>query len=160
MTKSIDIYDLLTKTSIDDLTISNLDSATGRTAIDRESIEFWKGILTVSHVLKAARTYSHGLPIPETGTVQIETIPHGENATITPTGTEIWQVQNIALDNCECSLKDSDGNASPINIVAPAAGLIPTTAFPIYLSATMSIFFNNVSGAEQTPSIAYLKVSL
>ena len=154
------IYDLLTGVKIDDATVAQLDTATGRTFVDRDSIEFWQGILTLSHVMKAARTYPHGIVIPETGAVHIETIANSANATITPTGTEVWRVQNLDLDNCSASLVDKDGNVSPLTFAFTGGPYDPPPSFPIYLSATLSLYLVNGSGSEQTPSIAYHKVSL
>ena len=155
------IYDLLTGVKIDDATVAQLDTATGRTFVDRDSIEFWQGILTLSHVMKAARTYPHGIVIPESGAVLVTTVADSASSSVTPTGTEVWRVQNIDADNCSVSMKDADGNLSPLGIV-PAGGQFQTTTFslPFYLTATMSIVYTNASGGEQTPSIAYHLVSL
>ena len=149
------IYDLLAKLSVSETTITQLNAATKNTAIDPTNVDFWAGIITVSRALDESRTYGHGLPIPETGTVHIETIDDSGSATITPTGpSEVWYVQNLNLDSCEAALRDADGNISPI-IVASTNSLLP-----FYLSSTMSILFSNTSGSEQTPSISYFKVSL
>jgi len=148
------IYDLLTGVKIDDATVAQLDSATGRTFVDKDSIEFWQGILTLSHVMKAARTYAHGLVIPETGAVHIETIANSANATIQPTGTEIWRVENFDVDNCTAAFMDGDGNISPITLPFDAGTL------PFMLTADLFLALSNASGSEQTPSIAYHKVSL
>lgn len=149
------IYDLLAKLSVSETTITQLNAATKNTAIDPTNVDFWAGIITVSRAIDESRTYGHGLPIPETGTVHIETIADGANVTITPAGaSEVWYVQNVQLDSCEAAFKDSDGNMSPIT-VASANSLLP-----FYLTSKMSIMFNNGTGSEQTPSIAYFKVSL
>ena len=148
------IYDLLTGVKIDDATVAQLDSATGRTFVDRESIEFWQGILTLSHVMKAARTYPHGLVIPETGAVHIETIADGASGTIKPTGTEIWRVESIDLDSCTMAFMDGDGNISPITADTASNSL------PFMLTLDLFLAFSNGTGSEQTPSIAYHKVSL
>ena len=154
------IYDLLTGVQIDDATVSQLDSATGRTFVDTDTREFWQGVLTLSHVIRAARTYPLGGPIPETGTVHIETVADSATAKISPTGTEVWHVLNIDLDNCTVSLIDDNGNVSPINVTAPAGGQVPLFSVPFYLSSKLSLQFTNGSGGSQTPSIAYFKVSL
>lgn len=154
------IYDLLTGVKIDDATIAQLDTATGRTFVDRDSIEFWQGILTLSHVMKAARTYPHGIVIPESGVVHIETIADSADATIKPTGTEVWRVENIDLDNCTVSFEDGEGNESPITFQFGGQYQAPFFEMPLFLSATLFLKFYNGSGAEQTPSIAYQKVSL
>jgi hypothetical protein len=148
------IYDLLTGVKIDDLKVTDLDSATGRTFVDTQTIEFWQGILTLSHVLKGARTYPHGLPMPETGDVHIETIANGASATVGPSGSEIWVVENIDVDNCSVAFIDTEGHLSPITRDAQAQWS------RFYISSTLKLAFSNSSGSEQTPSIAYLKVSL
>tara|TARA_R110000824_G_scaffold337473_1_gene524061 strand:+ start:69 stop:524 length:456 start_codon:yes stop_codon:yes gene_type:complete len=147
------IYDLLTGVKIDEATVAQLDSATGRTFVDKESIEFWQGILTLSHVMKAARTYPHGIVIPETGFVIAQEIADGANATYSPTGTEVWQVMNIDIQGCVAALRDADGNMSVLTADTFKAGTI-------YLTSTMTIFFNNGAGEAKTPTVAYLKVSL
>ena len=148
------IYDLLTGVKIEAATVAQLDSATGRTFVDRDSIEFWQGILTLSHVMKAARTYPHGLVIPETGAVHIETIADGASGTIKPTGTEIWRVESIDLDSCTMAFMDGDGNISPITADTASNSL------PFMLTLDLFLAFSNGTGSEQTPSIAYHKVSL
>jgi hypothetical protein len=151
---STTIYELLTGVKIEDATITQLDSATGRTFVDNQSIEFWQGVLTLSHVMKAARTYPHGLPIPESGDVHIETIANGASATIGPEKTEIWVIENIDVDNCSVAFIDEAGNISPITRDAQAQWS------RFYITRTLKLAFSNASGSEQTPSIAYLKVSL
>jgi len=145
------IYELLTGVKIEEATVSNLDSATGRTFVDRQSIEFWQGILTLSHVMKAARTYPHGIVIPETGLVEVVTVADSATESIKPTGTEVWRVENVDLDNCVAGFFDGT-RFSPID-----SGNNPA---PFFISASCWLAFSNGSGSEQTPSIAYFKVSL
>jgi len=150
------IYELLTGVKIDEATITQLDSATGRTFVDTQSIEFWQGVLTLSHVMKAARTYPHGLPIPETGDTATVTIADGANAPIKPAGTEIYRLMNVDFDNCTAALTDGDGNYSIIDTATDGW----FNMSPIYLSSNLFLTFFNGSGSEQTPTIAYFKVSL
>ena len=148
------IYDLLAKLSVSETTITQLNAATKNTAIDPTNVDFWAGIITVSRAIDESRTYGHGLPIPETGTIHMETIANGENATITPTGpSEVWYVQNLDLDGCQAAFKNDDG-ASVITVASANSML------PFYLSAQMGLMLVNGSGSEQTPSITYFKVSL
>ena len=137
------IYDLLTGVKIDDLKVTELDSATGRTFVDTQTLDFWQGILTLSHVLKGARTYPHGLPIPETGDVHIETIANGASSTVGPSGTEIWVVENIDLDNCSVAFIDDDGHLSPITIANDAQWS------RFYISSTLKLAFSNSSGVNR-----------
>ena len=150
------IYELLTGVKIDEATITQLESATGRTFVDTQSIEFWQGVLTLSHVMKAARTYPHGLPIPETGSTATVTIADGANESIKPTGTEVYRLVNVDFDNCTAALQDADGNFSIID--TSTDGWFNMS--PIYLSSNLFLTFFNGSGSEQTPTIAYFKVSL
>lgn len=148
------IYDLLTGVKIEDLKVTSLDDATGRTYVDTQTVDFWQGVMTLSHVLKGARTYPHGLPLPETGDVHVETIANGASATVGPAGTEIWLIENIDVDNCSVAFIDGEGHVSPIHRDAQEQW----SSF--YITSTLKLAFSNASGSEQTPSIAYLKVSL
>jgi hypothetical protein len=148
------IYDYLSKQTVAELTIANLNSATKLTNLDPVNIEFWQGVITLNRVLQDSRTFPHGLPIPETGTVHIETIADGANVAITPTGTEVWLILNVDLDSCSVGLKDADGNLNPLDLTLARPGT------PLYLSSSMSLLFANGSGSQQTPSIAYFKVAL
>lgn len=148
------IYDLLTNQKISELTVENLDTATARTYIEKGGTDFWQGILVLSHILNASRTYAHGLPIPETGSTATVTIADGANESMKPSGTEVWLVQGIDWDNCTAAFTDADGNFSIID----TADSPPRPAY--YLSANLFITFFNGSGSEQTPTIAYFKVSL
>lgn len=150
---STSIYDLLTGVKIGNVTTGQLDSAASRTYVDTATREFWNPILLLSHVVKAARTYAYGLPIPELGAVWTQEVANGAVATVQPTGTELWQVQNIDLDNC--SVAFSDGTTiSPIALDATS----PNRTFII--SNTLYLVFQNASGSSQDPTLAYSKVGL
>jgi hypothetical protein len=151
----IDIYQLLTGIQIDGATVTQLDSATGRTFVDKASLEFWQGILTLSHVMKAARTYAHGLPIPEASAMTTVSIDDGASGTIQPSGTEVWEVQAISLDNCIAFLTDGSGIMTVV-----LGGDNATVTGPLYLTSKLYLGFQNASGSGQTPGIAYHKVSL
>lgn len=149
------IYDLLTKVKVSEATVTQLNTMTGRTAIDRETVEFWSGVITVARAMGESRTAPHGLPIPETGTVLVSTLADGANTTVGPSSSsEVWLVMNLDMDSCAAAFKDGDGNMS---LIAQAN---IETRLPFYLSSEMHLFLNNGSGSEQTPSIAYFKVSL
>ena len=146
------IYDLLNKIDIEDATITQLNTATGRTAIDTEAIEFWKGVLTVAHTMKQSRTFE-GLPIAESGAVLGFTIADGAGANAKPTvSSEIWLVNGIHLDGCQVALYDGS-TACPI-------ASVQDIRTPLYITEKMYIAFNNASGSEASPAIAYHKVSL
>jgi len=155
------IYDYLSKYSLSEVTTALLNDSAKSTNIDPVNLKFWQGVITVERILADSRTYPHGLPIPETGAVLIETIANGADATMKPTGTEIWRVENVDQDNCTIEMQDADGNLSPILLTAPAgAPYTFTWSVPFYISSTLFLKFSNGSGGEQTPSIAYHKVSL
>lgn len=145
-----DIFDLLTGVNIDGLTVENLDNATGRTFIDRQTVDFWQPVILLSTVMDKARTYSHGLPIPESGNIATQTIADGADFTAQPTGTEVWFVQGLNLDSCTAILR-------------AGAGGIPITSIPaggLYLTNTLFITFTNGTGSDKSPAVAYSKVSL
>jgi len=148
------IYELLTGVKIEAATVAQLDEATGRTFVDKDSREFWQGILTLSHVMKAARTYPYGLPIPETNAIEVVTIADGNTGVIKPQGdTEIWRIENLDLDSCNAFFFDGA-------VFSPLPASAPFNAPPFYITAQVYLFFQNGSGGEQTPSIVYSKVSL
>jgi len=88
------IYEQLTGVKVDDVTIEQLDF-TRNTFVDKESIEYWRGVITISKILEASRTYSWGLPVPEQGAVGSSTIPPGDSNTIQPSGTELWVIAGM-----------------------------------------------------------------
>ncbi len=149
------IYDLLAQQEISELTVENLNKATQSTAIASKNIDFWSGIITVARALEESRTYAHGLPIPESSTIETATIGDGASGTIKPTGTEVWQVQTVSLDNCIAFLTDGSGMMTLV-----LGGDNATISGPLYLTNKVYIGFQNASGSEQTPGIAYHKVSL
>ena len=156
MTSDVEIWNLLNKVKISDVTQSQLNEMTSRVAVDEDAIKFWSGVITVARAIGESRTFAHGLPIYDTGTVLISTIPDAGNTTVGPSSgsTEIWLVQNLSLDNCVAAFKDSDGNLAMIS----QANI--NSLFPFYLTSSMQLLLSNASGSEQTPSISYLKVSL
>lgn len=150
-----DIYQLLNSIRLEDATTTQLNSATGKTFVDRATISFWQGILTLNHVLKASRTYAHGLPIPEASEMSTVSVDDGAAGTIQPTGTEVWKVSTVSLDNCAAFLTDGSGIMSIV-----LGGDNATVPGDLYLTSKIYIGFQNASGSGQTPGIAYHKVSL
>ena len=149
------IYDLLAQQEISDLTVANLNKATENTAIASRNVEFWSGIITVARALEESRTYAHGLPIPELGAVVANEIADTGNESFFATGTELWQIQNIAIPTgCTAFLRDSSsGKTTELTATSIRQG-------PIYLSATIGLLFINNSGGAATPFFGYYKVSL
>jgi hypothetical protein len=149
----IDIYNLLNKVEISAVKTTQLNDMTSRVAVDKDAVSFWSSMITVARAIGESRTFAHGLPIYETGTVIATEIGDGVNVTYTPSGSEVWQILNIDLQGCTAALRDSDGNMSQLTSSTFQSG-------QLFLSSTMSIFFNNGSGGAATPTVAYLKVSL
>jgi hypothetical protein len=153
---SSDIYNLLTGVKIEDTTVTQLDTAAGRTFVDVDNVPFWSKIITVARAIKESRTYAEGLPIPELGEMKSLTVGDGASGTIQPSGTEIWLLQGVNTDNCAAFLTDGSGMITLDLSLASGT----TVTGPIYITNKVYIGFSNASGSEQTPSIAFQKVSL
>jgi hypothetical protein len=149
------IYDKLAARQMSETTISEFNKITKDTFIDKKNVEFWSGVITVARAMEESRTYSHGLPIPESGTMGTVTVADGASESIKPTGTEVWQVQTISSDSCTAFLTDGSG-IMPVTLGGDNA----TVTGPLYLTAKIWIGFQNGSGSSQTPGIAYHKVGL
>jgi len=153
MPKRPDIYELLAAQQASATTTTQLNSATKNTYIDKGNLEFWSGMITVARMLQESRTYAHGLPLPESGAVVAVTVADGAQGMIKPvSSTEVWLVQGIDLDGCTAALFDGS-TACPLANVADIRS-------PFYITEKLFIAFSNGTGSEQTPSIAYHKVSL
>ena len=148
----IDIYNLLNKVEISAVKTTQLNDMTSRVAVDKDAVSFWSSMITVARAIGESRTFAHGLPIYETGTVIATELADGASALYTPSGSEVWQVMNIDLQDCSAMLADGS-NASQLTASTFKAGTL-------FLSSTMSIGFTNSSGSAKTPTVAYLKVSL
>ena len=149
------IYDLLATQQLADTTLEQIDKSAKNTFVQGKNVSFWADVITVSRAIKESRQYGSGLPIPELSGMQSVTVADSASGTIKPTGTEIWQLQSINLDNCSAALTDGSG-FSGIVLGGPDA----TINGPLYLTPSLYIVFNNASGSEQTPSISYHKVGL
>ena len=152
MTSNVEIYNLLNKVKVSAVKTTQLNEMTSRTAIDKDAIEFWSGVITVARAISESRTFAHGLPIYESGTVISQEIADSASAIYTPPGSEVWQIMNIDLQGCVAALSDGS-NSSQITASTFKAGTL-------FLSSTMAIQFVNSTGSPSTPTIAYLKVSL
>jgi len=157
MVERPDIYELLAQQKTSATTQEQLNKAAKSTFIDKSNIEFWSGIITVARAIGESRTFAHGLPIYDTGTIVAQEVSDGQVQSYTPTGTEIWMVQAINLNSTVAGLIDSDGNTILLDEQIPAEH---RNTLPIYLTSSMGIFFNNGSGSPQTPVFSYIKVSL
>jgi len=154
MTSNVEIWNLLNKVKVSEVTQSQLQEMTSRVAVDKDAVEFWSGVITVARAIGESRTFAHGLPIYDTGTVVADAIDDGSDSTILPTGTEVWQIQNIDLQGCTAALRDvSTGSMSQLTSSTFQSGTI-------YLSSSLALYFNNASGSPKTPTLTYYKVSL
>jgi len=148
------IYDYLNKLQVSEVTQSQLSSSAKNTFIDPSNVEFWSGLITVARLIGESRTFAHGLPMYDTGEVIANAIDDGADSTILPTGTEVWQIQNIDLQGCTAALRDvSTGAMSQLTDSTFQSGRL-------YLSSSIALYFNNGSGSPKTPTVAYYKVSL
>ena len=149
------IYDLLSKKDISEVTITLLNSATGVTAVDRKTVDFWTGPITLNKVLEASRMMPHGLPIPELSTISSNTIANGATAQLKPTGTQIWAIQSIiSTADITVSLFDGTTNATI------HTGTNPQVYSNLLIDPTLYIVMANGSGDEATCNISYHKLSL
>ena len=148
----IDIYNLLNKVEISAVKTTQLNDMTSRVAVDKDAVSFWSSMITVARAIGESRTFAHGLPIYETGTVIASELADGASAIYTPPGSEVWQVMNIDVQDCSAMLSDGT-NSSQLTASTFKAGTL-------FLSSTMAIAFTNSSGSAKTPTVAYLKVSL
>lgn len=145
------IYDLLTGVKINDVQTSQLDNATSRTFISSATREFWNPIILLSHVVKAARTYAHGIIIPESGAVWTQEIANGATASVQPSGTQVWRVEGIDIDSCSVGFYDG----------TTVCGIDSAQNTPPYfISNTNYLIFSNASGSAKNPDVAYSMVSL
>lgn len=149
------IYDKLATELVANVTVEQFNTITKDTFIDRNNVDFWSGVITVARTLQESRTYPHGLPIPELSEMGTVTVADGASESIKPTGTEVWCVQAVSDDNCTPFITDGAG-IMPLTL----GGAQATVSGPLYLTNKLWIGFSNASGSEQTPGIAYHKVSL
>jgi len=170
---SPDIYDQLAKEPLSDLTITQLNAGSSVTSIDSATIEYWRGPITLARILESSRTYAGGtLPIPETGAILPVPVPGGSDASIQPSGTEMWSVKAIFAiasgGSATCTISLYDGSSVvPFNsgISVATSGTIidlnETISWPLILSNKLYLQFQETGGANAvTFFVAYYKVSL
>lgn len=148
------IYDLLAKKSISEVTQTQINSATSVSDVDRATINFWKGPITVQRVLEL-RTYAHGLPIPELSAISSNEVANGGSATFKPSGTEIYRIQTIT-SSADMPLSLYDGTSYTII----QTGTTPVTYGNLYLTPTLYLVIGNTSGDTATCNVAYHTVGL
>ena len=147
------IYELLASQQASATTVTQLDSATKNTFIDSTNIEFWSGMIEVAEMMNKSRTFAHGIPIPESGTVFTQAVADSGNVQVKPTGSssEVWRVENVTPDSCTVMLADGT-STSTIDL--------DKNPPPFFITPTLFFIIVNSSGGEKNPSIAYSKVSM
>lgn len=161
------IYEQLTGVKVDDTTLEQLDF-TKNSFIDTKSIEYWKGIITVSKILEASRTYPHGLTIPESGKVAVEAIAAGASGSFQPPGTEVWQILGIEIvasgGNPVVNVYLTDGSTPCLihtGTSSTTASSFNTFKAPFTISNTLYLSLVNADPSNVVAAtIAYSKVSL
>jgi hypothetical protein len=136
------IYDMLTGQTVDQATLANLDSATGRSFLDSKSIEFWSGVITIQKILEASRTYPHGLGIPEDS--KVNATADATSGSTQPAGTEIFMVQAVSFTNNSAGTAtitlsiDTGGASAAVQTITVAAGASGSMViyFPIEINNT------------------------
>jgi len=165
------IYEQLTGVKVDDATIEQLDF-TKNTFIDSKSIEYWKGVITISKIIDASRTYPHGLEIPETGAVAITPVDPGGFGFVYPSGTELFRIKGINATAtggaATVTVSYWDGSTAvdirtglTIATTGTIIDLNEIAAPPITISNKLWLRFTETGGGNAvTFDTAYFKVSL
>ena len=166
------IYNQLAKESLSELTVTQLNSGSSVTAVDRATINYWKGPITLSRILQSSRTYPWGLPIPETGSITSVNVAAGDSETLQPTGTEIWRIKamyGIATGGtATITMAYTDGTTLvPIKVGASVAtsgtifDLNELTSVPFTITNSLYLAFMETGTTNPVDFyIVYYKVSL
>lgn len=166
------IYNQLAKESLSDLTVTQLNSGSSVTTVDRATINYWKGPITLSRILQSSRTYAHGLEIPETGAIESIGVDAGDDNTLQPTGSEIWRVKAIYAvavgGTATVTIAYTDGTlVVPIKVGASVAmsgtifDLNESTSVPFTISNPLYLqFYETGSTNAVNFFVVYYKVSL
>ena len=166
------IYNQLAKESLSELTVTQLNSGSSVTAVDRATINYWKGPITLSRIVQSSRTYPWGLEIPETGAIETLVLAAGADDTLQPTGTEIWRIKAIygvaAGGTATITMAYTDGTlVVPIKVGASVAtsgtifDLNELTSVPFSITNSLYLqFFETGSTNAVNFFVVYYKVSL
>jgi len=152
------VYDLLAKKTIEEVTTAQLAASVESTAVDKETIEFWKGPITIQRVLEL-RTYPWGLPIPEAGSIFFEEVLPLGVITIRPTGSEIWEIKALRGFGdggaCTTATAYEDGTSSlifkPTNTIAQSGtnyDLNDNISTPIILTNSLYLTITETGGSQ------------
>lgn len=161
------IYEQLVGTTVDNATIEQLDF-TRNTYIDAKSVEYWKGVITISKILDASRTYPHGLSIPTAGKCTGAAVASEANHDFQPSGSEVWSVEGISIvagaGTAVCTVSLNDGSIT-VPMHAGTASTTESSFFPFEapFQITNSLYLN-IANADTsnavTAKLAYQVVSL
>ena len=149
------IYDLLSKKDISEVTVTLLNAATKVTAVDRKTVPFWTGPITLSQAVSKSRTYPHGLPIPELSAISSNTIANGAAATLKPEGTEIWRIECIQ-STADITVTLYDGTTNQVL----HSGTSPQVFGNLFITPTLYLVMTNGSGDSAVCNVSYHKVGL
>jgi len=164
------VYDLLAKKDISEVTATLLDASVSSTRVDKETIEFWKGPLTIHRVLEM-RTYPWGLPIPEAGDIGSVDVDASGTGIIQPPGTELWQITGMEgtgqIGSAVIDLMWFNGSSSVLMVSSKTLTTGGTmidinekVSAPFILSNSLYLAVTATSANNATIKYAYHKVSL
>jgi hypothetical protein len=154
----VSIYDQLAKTKLAEAELTDLNTGSDMTYVDKNSVDYWRNVITIWRALEASRTYpGGGMPIPESSTVETLTIADSAVGTMKPQNTEIWRVQAIK-STAAVTLSLFDGTRYCQISAASSDPFVPTE--PLFLTPTLYLSIANASGGEATLNMAYHKVGL
>jgi len=92
-----DAYAYLATSKVGDVTAAQLDQMLENSFIAKSNVEFWNGPIVIQRTMEAARTYPHGLPIPEAGVATGSAVGAEGTTDFQPSGTEVWAVQALSI---------------------------------------------------------------
>ena len=164
------VYDLLAKKDISEVTVEQLDAATSSTRVDRKTVDFWKGPLTIHRVLEM-RTYPWGLPIPEAGDIGSVDVDAAGTGIIQPPGSELWQITGMEgtgqVGSAVVDLMWFNGSAFVLMVSAKTLTTGGTmidinekVSAPFILSNSLYLAVTATAANNCTIKYAYHKVSL
>lgn len=158
MASTDEIYDLLSGEKLSEVTITQLNTASSRTYVDRENLNWWQGPLALGAIIKASRTFAHGLPIPEASGIDSMTIADGASDTLKPASPAIYEVVGLQSSTA-VSIGVTDGSAITYVHNLGSAGMYEPT-HPLYLTDSLYLIVANNSGGSSSVTVAYHTVAL
>ena len=176
MSHEPDIFGYLATTKISGITTALLDDSAKNSYAAKKNITFWKGPISIWATVRASRTYPGGIVIPESGTIELVSMPPGESAVLQPPGTEVWHIKGIVgtgqggaatatlswADGVDTVVIDSGQSFSTGGDHFDYSATPPMTASqPLTISNSLYLEFEETGGAQGVIfKIAIHKVSL